>query len=198
MIVCGNGTAIRIGRDIDKRLAANDLGDNARQEFGPGSKTAAEERQPSIVRPDRKTQLTDNGTSIDPLFHSVYGYAEFPLAIADRPLMRVETGIFRQESRMKIQVAPFEQLESVRRNNEGAVGVDEPPARRPGQPLGFWREAAYVDDRDVVPASEFGKWVALGTFEHQCVDRYARRFDQDIQYRSCGPSLADHDEPHQS
>src|SRR5262249_55422347 len=97
------------------------------------------ERQPSIVRPDRKTQLTDNGTSIDPLFHSVYGYPEFPLAIADRPLTRVETCIFRQESWMEIQVAPFEQLESVRRNNEGAVGVDEPPARLPGQPLGFSR-----------------------------------------------------------
>ena len=102
----------QILRDIDERLAANDLADDARKEFGPGGKTAAEEGQAGIVRPDRKTQLTDNGAGIDLLFHSVHGHAELSLAIADRPLMGVKAGIFRQEPGMKIQAAPFEQLES--------------------------------------------------------------------------------------
>ena len=183
-------------RDIVERFAANDLADNARQEFSPGSKAAAEERQPGIVRPDRKTQLTDNGTSIDPLFHSVDGHAEFPLAIADRPLMGVETGVLWQEPWMKIQAAPFEHLESVGRNNESAVGIDEPPARR--HPLGSFQEAIDVNSRHAMPASELGKWVHLRILEHHCVERCARRSDQGIHNRSSGPPLTDHDKPHQS
>jgi hypothetical protein len=185
-------------RDVDECLAANDLGDDTREELGSGGKTASKEGQPSIVRPDREAQLTDNGTSIDLLFYSMDGHAEFSLAVADRPLVSVETGILRQEPRMKIQAAPLEQLQNGRRNNEGAVDVDEPSGRPPGQPFGFRREARDVDDRDVMPVCEFGKRIALRTFEHQRGDRYTRGFDQDLQKRSCRPPLANHDEPHQS
>ena len=184
-------------RDIDERLAADDLIDDARKQFSAGGKTAAEQGQAGIVRPDRKSLLADNGSGIDPRFHAMHGHPELPLAVADRPLMGVEAGILRQQPGMKVQAASFEQLEHVRRNDDGAVDVDEPSARLPGDPSGLLRETTDVDDRDIMLLREFRKRVAVGILEHQCVDRRAGGFNQKIQKRACGPPLADHDETHQ-
>ena len=135
----------QILRNIGERLAAHDLGDDARKQLGSRGKTAAEQRQAGILRPDRKAQLTDDGTGVDPLLHAMDGDAEFLLAVADRPLMGVKAGIFRQQPRMKVQASPFERLQNVRRDDHRAVGVDQ-PCRQPACGI-LLREAGHIDDR---------------------------------------------------
>ena len=98
----------QILRDVGERIAAHDLRDDAREQLGAGGQAAAKQRQPGVFGIDREPELAHDGAGVDALLHPVHGYAEFALAVADRPLVGVQPGVFRQQAGMEIQAASFE------------------------------------------------------------------------------------------